>query len=219
MTCDAELFDAMKQELFSAVLSDALDRMGARTQVMRTDIRPLFQDAVVVGRAMTILSVDVYAIPESPYRLELEAVDALKPGDVFVAQTNGSTRSSLWGELLTTAAMARGARGAVIDGLTRDSLPIIKMGFPVFVRGMAPFDSKGRSEVIAYNEPIECGGAPVNPGDIVFADHDGIVVIPRSMEDAVISAAFEKVHGERTVRQALESGMSATEAFRRYGIL
>jgi regulator of RNase E activity RraA len=163
--------------------------------------------------------VDVYAMPDEPYRLELEAVDALKPDDVLVAQTNGTTRSSLWGELLSTAARVRGARGAVIDGLTRDTRAIVRMGFPVFVRGIAPYDSKGRSDVIAYNVPIECGGVMVHPGDVVFGDHDGVVVIPQHIEQQVINAAFEKARGERVVKQALESGMSATEAFRTYGIL
>jgi regulator of RNase E activity RraA len=219
MSDDQNLFDAMKKELFSSVIADALDAAGARNQIMRSDIRPVFPEAVAVGRAMTVLSVDVYAIPEEPYKLELEAVDSLQPGDVMVAQTNGTTRSSLWGELLSTAAVARGARGAIIDGFTRDTLAIIRMGFPVFVRGIAPFDSKGRSDVIAYNTPVECGGVLVYPGDIVFGDYDGVVVIPRSMEKTVIDAAFEKARGEKAVKQALQNGMSATEAFARYGIL
>ena len=149
----SEMYEAMKEKLFSAVIADALDACGYRDQILRHDIRPLFPDAVVVGRALTVLSVDVYEIPDEPYKLELEAVDALKAGDVLVAQTNGTTRSSLWGELLSTAAEARGARGAVIDGFTRDSQAIADMGFPLFVRGIAPYDSKGRSDVIAYNTP------------------------------------------------------------------
>lgn len=219
MTDDPALFESMRAELFSAVIADALDAAGFRNQIMRHDIRPLFPEAIAVGRAMTVLSVDVYHIPEEPYKLELEAVDALKTGDVLVAQTNGSVRSSLWGELLTTAATVRGARGAVIDGFTRDALSITRMKFPLFVRGIAPFDSKGRSDVIAYGVPVECGGVRVEPGDIVFGDNDGIVAIPRSVEKTVIEAAFEKVRGERIVKLALENGMSATDAFRKYGIL
>ena len=213
------LYEEMKEKLFSSVIADALDACGYRDQILRHDIRPLYPDAVVVGRALTVLSVDVYEIPDEPYKLELEAVDSLKPGDVLVAQTNGTTRSSLWGELLSTAAEARGARGAVIDGFTRDTQAICDMGFPVFVRGIAPYDSKGRSDVIAYDTPIECGGVKVCPGDLVFGDYDGVVAVPRAAEEQVLKAAFEKAAGEKEVKEALENGMSATAAFQKYGIL
>ncbi len=215
----SELFEEMKQKLFSAVIADALDGCGYRDQILRHDIRPLYPDAVAVGRALTVLSVDVYEIPDEPYKLELEAVDALKPGDVMVAQTNGTKRSSLWGELLSTAAEVRGAQGAVIDGFTRDSQAIAAMEFPLFVRGIAPYDSKGRSDVIAYNTTIECGGVKVCPGDLVFGDFDGVVVVPRAVEDQVLKAAFEKAAEEKEVREALKNGMSATTAFQKYGIL
>ena len=215
----SKMYEEMKEKLFSAVIADALDACGYRDQILRHDIRPLFPDAVVVGRALTVLSVDVYDIPDEPYKLELEAVDALKSGDVLVAQTNGTTRSSLWGELLSTAAEARGARGAVIDGFTRDSQAIADMSFPLFVRGIAPYDSKGRSDVIAYNTPIDCGGVKVCPGDLVFGDFDGVVVVPRSVEEKVLKAAFEKAAEEKEVKQALQNGMSATAAFEKYGIL
>tara|TARA_B100000315_G_C14434227_1_gene521622 strand:+ start:293 stop:958 length:666 start_codon:yes stop_codon:yes gene_type:complete len=216
---DAPLFDMMEQELFSSVIADALDAQGTRNQILRHDIRPLYNDAVVVGRSLTVLSVDVYEIPDEPYKLELEAVDNLKTGDVLVAQTNGTARSSLWGELLSTAARARGARGAVIDGFSRDTRTIIDMRFPVFVRGIAPYDSKGRSDVIAYNTTIECGDVTVTPGDIIFGDYDGVVVIPQTIESVVIESALEKVKGESEVRKALQDGMSTTEAFDRFGIL
>ena len=216
---DKQLFEVMEKSLFSSVIADALDAHGARDQILHHDIRPIYPDAVAVGRAMTVLSVDVYEVPEEPYKLELEAVDSLKSGDVMVAQTNGTTRSSLWGELLSTAAQARGSRGAIIDGFTRDTRTIIDMKFPVFVRGIAPYDSKGRSDVIAYNTTIECGGVTVNPGDIVFGDYDGVVVIPQSIESSVITSALEKIQGESEVRKALQNGMSTTEAFERFGIL
>lgn len=216
---DKQLFEMMETSLFSSVIADALDAHGARNQILNHDIRPIYPDAVAVGRAMTVLSVDVYEVPEEPYKLELEAVDSLKNGDVMVAQTNGTTRSSLWGELLSTAAQARGARGAIIDGFTRDTQTIIGMKFPVFVRGIAPYDSKGRSDVIAYNTTIVCGGVTVNPGDIIFGDYDGIVVIPKSLEASVIASSLEKIKGESEVRKALQDGMSTTEAFERFGIL
>lgn len=218
-TDDTSRFEMMKKELYSSVIADAMDSHGFRDRILRHDIRPLYPEAIVVGRSMTVLSVDVFEIPDEPYKLELEAVDSLKEGDVLVAQTNGSVRSSLWGELLSTAACARGARGAVIDGFTRDTKTIIEMQFPLFVRGIAPYDSKGRSDVIAYNTTIECGGVTINPGDIIFGDYDGVVVVPKEKENEIIESALEKARGETEVRKALQDGMSATEAFAKYGIL
>ena len=142
---DTALFALMRERLYAAVLSDALDQAGYRDQAMRADIRPVYPDAVVVGRARTVQSVDVYEAHEDAYEKEIAAVDALRLGDVVVASTQRSTRTCLWGELLSTASVARGASGAVIDGYTRDVRQIRQMGFPVFATGMYPVDSAGRS--------------------------------------------------------------------------
>lgn len=209
----------LKDQLYSAVICDILDELGYRNQGMRHNIRPLDPSSVAVGRACTMLATDVYVVPAEPYKLELEAVDSLKEGEIIVATTNGSVSCGFWGELLTTCVVGKGATGGVIDGLTRDSKPIVDMGFPLFVRGVSPYDSKGRTDVIAYNVPIECGGVLVKPGDIVFADYDGIAVIPQELEEEVITKALEKVSGENTVRDELRAGVSAKEVFNKYGIL
>jgi len=216
---DSEMFQAMKAKLYSAVLCDALDQAGYRDQAMRADLRPVYPEAVVVGRAHTVLSVDVYAVGEDPYRLEIEAVDRLKPGDVLVASTGKSTRTCLWGELLSTAAVARGARGAVIDGYVRDVRQIRDMGFPVFSTGMKPVDSRGRGVVMDYGCPVNCGDVVVQPGEIVFGDVDGVVVIPKAAEKAVLETAFKKVAGEDRVREALQGGTLLKEVYDIYGIL
>lgn len=212
-------FDQMKEKLYSAVICDILDSLGYRKQAMNHTIRPLMEDWVAVGRAFTVLASDIFEVPAEPYKLELEAVDSIKKGDLMVATTNGSVSCGFWGELLSTAVAGRGSNGAIIDGLTRDSHKIMSMGFPLFVRGMSPYDSKGRTEVIGYQVPIVCGGVLVNPGDIVFADLDGIVVIPHELEEEVITKALEKVSGEDTVREELKAGATAREVFKKYGIL
>lgn len=214
-----ELFNLMETSLYTAVISDALDAAGHRQQVLRHNVRPLYPAAIVAGRAMTVQCVDVYEIPDEPYQMEIAAVDSLKPNDVFVCSTDASVRNCIWGELLSTAARARGARGAVIDGFIRDARQITAMQFPVFMTGLSPVDSNGRGEVIAYNTPIECGGVPVFPGDIVFGDIDGVVVIPQAVEAEVISAALEKVSGENRTRDALRSGATLREVYDKYGIL
>lgn len=216
---DTELFDMMEEELYVAVVSDSLDSAGFRKQALRHTIRPLLPETVVVGRAMPVLCLDVFEIPDEPYQQEIAAVDSLKQNDVIICSTNGSPRICFWGELLSTAAQARGARGAVIDGFIRDIRKIVAMRFPVFTTGLSPVDSNGRGEVVAYNVPIECGGVTVNPGDIVFGDADGVVIIPQNIEKTVIEAALEKVHGENQTRDALREGVTLREVYDKYGIL
>lgn len=216
---DTELFDMMSDELYVAVVSDALDAHGYRNQALSHKIRPLLPTTVVVGRALPVLCLETYEIPEHPYHEEIAAVDSLKQNDVLICSTNGSTRICFWGELLSTAARARGARGGIIEGFIRDVRAIMEMGFPIFTTGISPVDSNGRGEVIAYNVPIECGGVTVNPGDIVFGDADGVVVIPQSVENQVIQAALDKVSGENRTRDALLEGATLRQVYDEFGIL
>lgn len=216
---ELKLFAMMRTELYSAVLCDALDQLGFREQAMRADIRPIYPDAVVVGYALTMQSVDVYKPGENVYEHEIAAVDSLKPGDVLVASTQRSTRTCLWGELLSTASVARGANGAIIDGYTRDVRLIQRMQFPVFSSGMYPVDSAGRSMVIDYDITINCGGVLVHPGDIIFGDIDGVVVIPQNAAREVIERAVEKVKGENITREALKNGATLREVYDTYGVL
>lgn len=216
---DTELFDMMEEQLYAAVISDALDAAGFREQALKHTIRPLLPETIVVGRAMPVLCLDVYEIPDEPYQQEIAAVDSLKQDDVLICSTNGSTRICFWGELLSTAAQVRGARGAVIDGFIRDIRKIVEMRFPIFTTGISPVDSNGRGDVVAYNVPIECGGVTVNPGDIVFGDADGVVIIPQSIEKQVVEFALEKVRGENRTREALREGATLREVYDKYGIL
>ena len=216
---DRELFDFMQRELYVSVLSDVLDSLGYREQAMDATIRPIYKDAIVVGRAHTALSTDVYEMPSDAYSAEIAAIDSLKPNDVLVAATNHSTRTCFWGELLSTTARARGARGAIIDGHVRDVRRIERMQFPVFATGLRPVDSAGRGLVVAHGTPIICGGVVVNPGDILFGDSDGLVVIPHAVEKEAIERAKAKVAGEDRARQDLERGDLLRAVYDRYGIL
>lgn len=216
---ESTLFDALASELYSAVLSDVLDGLGYRDQAMTADIRPAWNGAIVVGRAHTVLSSDVYHTPEDPYGVEIAAIDSVPANGVVVAGTNKSTRTCMWGELLSTATQVRGGRGAIIDGHTRDVRKIEEMGFPVFSTGMRPVDSKGRGSIISFGEPVMCGGVLVHAGDLVFADIDGIVVVPQAVEDEAIRLAREKVSGENEMREWLASGRTLREAFDHFGLL
>jgi regulator of RNase E activity RraA len=205
--------------MFSAVLADVLDALGHRTSALPIDIRPLKPDWKIFGRAATLSAVAVQAEPEKPYAVELACIDSLKAGDVLIATTSGARSSALWGELLSTSARAHGARGAVIDGLTRDAAKILSMDFPVFAVGYSPLDSKGRLDAVHFGRTIQVGSCTIDPGDWIFGDIDGVVVIPAGLADPAFSRALEKVSGENRVRIELAKGRGAREVFDEFGIL
>ena len=215
------LLDAIAKDLYTAVLSDVLDELGYRDQAMPPSIRPLDDELVMVGRARTGAYREVYSVVpgSNPYALEIALVDDLKPGDVAVLGCGGSTRIAPWGELLSTAARARGAAGCLTDGFVRDVKPIRRMKFPVFHGGIAPLDSKGRGMVAEIDVPIRCGGVAIAPGDLVVGDADGVVVIPRAVEAEALAKAFAKVRGENSTREELERGAALADVFARHGIL
>ena len=216
---DNALLEVLRTKLYTAVVSDVLDRQGFLGQAMAARIRPIEPRMRLVGRAHTVLSADVYQRPENPYTKEIASVDALKPGDVMVAATNGSERTCLWGELLSTAARARGATGCLIDGHVRDVRRILEMEFPVFCTGFRPVDSSSRSIVIDYGVPVLCGDVMVHPGDVIFADVDGVVVIPQAQLAAAVEAALAKVESENNSRAMLEEGYLLRDVYDRYGVL
>jgi len=216
---DTEMFDTMRDKLYASVISDVVDSLGARNQGMRPDVRPIYEGATVVGRAYPVLMADVYKFIDDPYGPEIDAVDSLKPNDVMVVCTQRSTRTCFWGELLATAARARGSRGIVVDGTVRDVAYLTKMKFPTFATGIYMVDSAGRSIVIDHNCPVDCGGVLVNPGDIVFGDIDGVVVIPKELEKEVIPLALEKVSKEDQLRDELLKGTLLRDAYNKYGVL
>ena len=216
---ETELFDKLEKELFTAVICDILDDMGCRNQSMNGSIRPINPDMIIAGRARTILAADVYTQPEVPYEMEIEAIDAVSKNEVVLVATNHSTTNAFWGELLSTYAMLRGARGAIIDGCSRDIRQVSKMGFRLFTAGVNPLDSKGRCLVIDYNCEIVCGGVSVRPNDLIFADIDGIVVIPAAIEKEIIERSLKKVSMESQFIKDLNAGFSLKDAFKRNGIL
>ena len=208
--------------LSAAVLSDVMDSLGLGRRAMKPFVRPLDDSQVLVGRARTGLYMPAYAMRdgENPYEVEIALVDDLKPQDVVVLACNGPTdRIAPWGELLSTASVARGAAGCVTDGLVRDVKQIRQMQFPVFHGGIGPLDTKGRARMVERDTRVECGGVSIEPGDIVFGDVDGVVVIPRAHEHDVVLKAIEKVTGENHTRDALRQGEPLAVVFKRFGIL
>jgi regulator of RNase E activity RraA len=210
---------ARLERLHPAVVADCLDRRGLRNQVLAPHIRPIAPSMRVAGVAATVHCIEVDAVPESRddwYRNELASVDALETGDVVIVST---CRGSYWGELLATASRYRGARGAVLDAYTRDTLALIEMGFPTFAAGIHCADSLGRIDVDEIGTPVVCGGVTVEPGDLVLGDHDGVVIVPAAVGEQIVTMAEEKVGSENLVRAKLAEGMPVSEAFRTYGVI
>jgi regulator of RNase E activity RraA len=210
------------RDLSAAVLSDVMDVLGLMHQAMQPFVRPLDETLVLAGRARTGLYMLTYEIRdgENPYEVEIALVDDLRPGDVPVLACNGPTqRIAPWGELLSTAAQARGAAGCITDGLVRDVRQIREMRFPVFHGGVGPLDTKGRARMVQRDVPVECAGVKVRDGDFVFGDVDGVVVIPQERAAEVLARAREKVAGEDRTRDELRQGRLLREVFEKYRIL
>ena len=213
--------DDIRSKLFASLLSDVLDSLGCMHQALPPSIRPLDDASIMVGRARTALFMDVYDVRdgENPYENEIALIVSLQPGEIPVFACGKTGRIAPWGELLSTASKVRGASGALMDGLVRDIRAIRAMGFPVFHGGIGPLDSKGRGKIMAVDVPIECAGVKVAPGDLIFGDADGVVVVPQAIEAEVLAAAFEKLKGEKSTLADLQAGIPLGAVFAKYGIL
>jgi len=226
---DEELFALVRRELFTAVVGDVMDKLGLRRQFLSPRIQPLRDDMVVIGRAMPVLEADVFEertegsanpLMSKPFGLMLEALDDLKPNEIYIC-TGSSPAYALWGELMSTRAMKLRAAGVVVDGYSRDTRGILKLDpvFAVFSHGRYAQDQGPRGKVIDFRVPIEMNGVRVAPGDIVFGGLDGVCIVPRAMEHEVFRLALEKARGEQLVAQAIREGMSAVDAFQKFGIM
>jgi regulator of RNase E activity RraA len=220
---DSKLFGFIRENLYVAAVCDILDELGYRNQVMHQRLRPLLPDPEkcgFIGRARTFRWMETdYIVEENPYGLEIEAMDSLKAGDVVVHSTDYSGTNAPWGELMSTIAKRNGVAGCVCDSQIRDCVRIMKMEFPVFYAGIRPLDSKGRAIVQSYDVPVRCGEVKVYMGDIVYADFDGIVIVPKALEQEVFIRAQEKVKNENLSRKELLNGKSLRDVYNKYKAL
>ena len=211
----------LPSELTVAAVCDALDALGHRDQAMHHRLRPLdAANSRFAGRARTVRWMETdYVVADDPYGLEIDIMDALRPGDVVVHSTDHAGTNAPWGELMSTVAQVRGAVGSICDSRIRDCHRIIELGFPVFHAGIRPVDSQGRGRVMAYDVPIRCGDVLVRPGELVIADIDGIVVVPAAVEDEAIAMALDKVTRENASREELRRGALLRDVYQKYGVL
>ena len=226
-TNDDELFKIAKEELFVALVGDILDTLGYQHQFLPPNIKPLNPDFIVIGRAMTVLEADVFEesvektnnpLMSKPFGIMFEALDSLKKNEVYIC-TGSSPRYALWGGLMSTRAMKLKAAGAIMNGYSRDTNEVLNLNFPTFSFGGYAQDQGPRGKVIDYRIPIEIDGTRINPGDIIYGDRDGVLIVPREVETAAFIGAIEKARGEQLVKKALEEGMSTVDAFNKFGIM
>lgn len=224
---DNELYKIAKNELFVALVGDILDKMGYQHQFLPPSIKPLRDDFVVIGRAMTVLEADVFEevtensnnpLLQKPFGLMFEALDSLRPNEVYIC-SGASPRFALWGGLMSTRAIKLGASGAVLNGWSRDSNEVLNLNFPTFSYGGYAQDQGPRGKVVDYRVPIEIEGVRINTGDMVYGDRDGVLIVPKEAVDQAFSGAIEKARGEQLVKKALENGMSTADAFDKFGIM
>jgi len=224
---DDDLFALVRRELFTCVVGDVMDKLDLQHQFLPPQIRPLRVDMVVVGRAMPVLAVDVFAekvigtanqLMAKPFGLMLEALDDLRANEVYVS-TGSSPRNALWGELMSIRARKLGANGTVVNGYTRDTKAILDLNFPTFSWGSYGQDSSPRYKVVDFRVPLEIGAVRLRPGDVLFGDIDGVCLVPAEAAGEVFAKSLEKVRGEKLVRKALEKGSSAIAAFKKHRIM
>lgn len=212
---DSELFEIIEKELYTPVVGDILDELGYYHRFLPMEVQPMKEHMVLVGRAMPVVMSDIHGPQEKkPFGLLTESLDQLEPGEIYVA-SGGSQRCAYWGEILTATAKSRGARGAVVNGPHRDTPQVLEQDWPVYSIGRYAQDSSVRTAVIDFRCPLEIEGVWIEPGDLIFGDLDGVLVVPRDIEKTVITKALDKARGEKLVRMEIENGMSSTDAFKK----
>ena len=214
---DSELFELIRSTLYTPVIGDVLDGLGFYDQFLPQPVQPMREDMVVIGRAMPVLIESVLGKRPDPFAMLTQALDQIEPGEIYV--TTEALDCATWGEIMTATAKKRGGVGAVINGFHRDTPQILEQNWPVFSRGRYAQDASVRAAVVDFRCPIYINRVRIDPGDLIFGDLDGVLVVPRVAETEAIQKALEKARGEKVVRKEIEDGMSSTSAFEKYGIL
>lgn len=219
MEISRERMEQLKKVLYSGILSDVLDGMGYRNQAIGMAIKPLNDETVIFGPAFTSIGTQVYTMPENPLIAQCKVVDQLSEGEIYVLKTRGEYNCAVFGELFATAVNQRGGAGVLLDAYARDSKFLKEMDFPLFYRGTDPRTSKGRCEINECQIPVEIEGVVINPGDLIFADVDGIVIIPKDIAGKVLDEALKTIEKENQVRGGLINGDSLEKVYTEIGAI
>jgi 4-hydroxy-4-methyl-2-oxoglutarate aldolase len=206
--------------LTTAILSDSCDAAGLRHQVLQSRLAPIVPGSRAIGRARTVRFAPSLADDSAdPYRDAIGVIDGIRAGQVVVIATDESNDSAFWGELFSAAALGAGATGVITDGNLRDTDRIAALGFPAFSRSRRPIDFRARMRIVDVDQPVVLGGVEIRPGDLVMADDDGVVVVPRAEEEIVLGLARERAARESTVLAELLAGESLRAVWDRHRVL
>lgn len=221
-TRSREPFEPMPgdERITTPILSDSLDAVGRRGQVLETRLAPLVAGSRAFGRAWTIgFEPTDDDTPEDPYGAAIDYISGIHPGEIAVIGTRASNDSAFWGELFSAAAIGAGASGVITDGNLRDTPKIVGLGFPAFSASRRPLDYRARMLVSSTGEPVVLGGVEIRVGDLVLADDDGVVVVPREVEARVLELARARLAAETTVLAELLAGETLRSVWDRHGVL
>ena len=205
--------------LYTGAIADTLDKAGYRNQVLPRDITSFTQANRVAGPAFTGQGYPCADTKNDDTQTRLDMLDSIKPGTISVWTTGGSIDCAHWGEIMSTAARQRGCNGAVIDGGVRDLDFINAMNYPVFAKFKCSASSIGRWDIKEYQVPIRIGATVIRPGDFVFGDIDGVVVVPAALTVEILEAAENVYERESGMRAELRAGKSVKDAYAKYGSL
>jgi 4-hydroxy-4-methyl-2-oxoglutarate aldolase len=208
------------ERLTTAILSDSCDAAGLRHQVLQQRLAPIVPGSRAMGRARTVRFAPSLADDSAdPYRDAIDVIDGIRAGQMVVISTDESNDSAFWGELFSAAALGAGASGVITDGNLRDTDRIAALGFPAFSRSRRPIDFRARMRIVDMDVPVVLGGVEIRAGDLVMADDDGAVVVPRAREDDVLGLARQRAAQESTVLAELLNGASLRAVWDRHRVL
>jgi regulator of RNase E activity RraA len=207
------------KRLYTGAVSDILDKNGYRDQVLPYYITPFTKADRVAGPAFTGQGYPCADTTHDDTQTRLRMLDSITPGTVSVWSTGGSMECAHWGEIMSTAARQRGCQGAVVDGGVRDVDFVNAMNYPVFARFKCSASSVGRWDIREYQVTIKIGRVVIHPGDFVFGDTDGVVIVPQALTLELLAAAEDVYRREGSMREELRRGVSVEEAYKKYGSL
>ncbi len=208
------------ERLTTPIVSDSCDAAGLRHQVLQDRLAPIVPGTRAIGRARTVrFAPSLVDRPDDPYADAIAMIDGIRAGQFVVIATDASNDSAFWGELFSAAAIGSGAAGVVTDGNLRDTDRIAALGFPAFSRSRRPIDFRARLRIVDVDEPVVLSGVRIETGDLVIADDDGVVVVPRRHEDEVLALARERASRESTVLAELLAGDSLRTVWDRHRVL
>lgn len=211
--------ETLKEKLYAGILCDVLDQKGYRNQCLSNEIHGLNNETVIFGPAFTSIGTEVYSMPEDPLTAQCKIVDQLGENEIYVLVTRGNYNCAVFGELFATAVKGRKGAGVLLDAYARDMKALNEMNFPLFYRGKNPMTSKGRCEINECQIPVTIDGVTICPGDYIFGDIDGVVIIPKDVVEEVIDEALKTIEKENEVRSRLTSGSSLQQAYAEIGAI